>query len=251
MNIEHVEDSKKRHELSHMATHMQQAHPEEWMNDQERCWKNYKVEIMKVHRSSFIRQLHEAVAIMLQPGITLNVDAEYNRCIVPSLEVKGAKKEGIQQQLEREIKEAAERLRADEIEAHTEETAAKRNRQDTEPIHRRKRPRVEAPHEEHIYTQVESSDTNNEDTHTQEAPAAVGALQQLQALPTPDTPDKHEKTAPGTLGCKIRREYTQHRKNATPQEHQGRKGEQPQRHQGCRTPIHLRGRGTMNHQSKE
>ena len=93
---EHAADSKKRQEHSHMATHMMKTHPEEWKSDQDTCWKHYKVEIIKVHRSSFIRQLPEAVAIMLQQGITLNVDAEYNRWIVPSLEVKGTRKESNQ-----------------------------------------------------------------------------------------------------------------------------------------------------------
>ena len=55
-------------------------------------WKHFKVEVVKTHRTSFIRQIHEAVTIMLEPGTILNSQEEYNRCLVPSLEVKGEKK---------------------------------------------------------------------------------------------------------------------------------------------------------------
>ena len=88
---EHVEDSKKRQEGSHIAEHMMTIHPEAWETDsQEDAWKYFKLEVIKVHSSSFIRQLREACTIMLQPGSILN---EYTCCIIPSLEVRGARKE--------------------------------------------------------------------------------------------------------------------------------------------------------------
>ena len=70
---EHTEDSIKKHEGSHIATHMIENHPEEWKAStlDNTCWKLYKLEIVKVHKLSFICQLHKAVSIMLQPGVTL------------------------------------------------------------------------------------------------------------------------------------------------------------------------------------
>ena len=138
---------------------------------------------------------------MLQPGITLNVDAEYNRCIVPSLEVKGPRREGTHQQLERETKEAAERAKAYKMENHTHKTAAKRDRQEAEHANTLKRPRMEIQHEERRHSPPKGKCIRDENTHTQEAPAAVGALQQLQAPLTPSAPETsgvHEKLTPET-----------------------------------------------------
>ena len=88
-----MEDSIKRQESSHIAEHMMTSHPEMWSTDAQRetSWRHFKLEVAKSHTSSFIRQLHEAVTIMMQPGCILNDVTEYNRCIVPSLEVSGGK----------------------------------------------------------------------------------------------------------------------------------------------------------------
>ena len=61
--LEHAEDSQKRMDQSHMAQHLRESHQEEWreMDLEHNGWRQFKVEVVKTNRSSFTRQLHEAV----------------------------------------------------------------------------------------------------------------------------------------------------------------------------------------------
>lgn len=63
---EHREDAQKALEGSHIATHLQSAHPEEWtdLGLEQDGWKHFRVELVKTHQTSFRRQLHEACTIM-------------------------------------------------------------------------------------------------------------------------------------------------------------------------------------------
>ena len=71
---EHVGDFRTGGEKSHMYQHLQECHMDSWaqLNLQEDGWRQFKVETIKAHRSAFIRQLHEAVTIMIEPGRILN-----------------------------------------------------------------------------------------------------------------------------------------------------------------------------------
>ena len=92
-----------------MAQHLRESHQEEWkeMDLEQNGWKQFKVEVVKTHRSSFTRQLHEAVAIMMELGLLLNDQSVYNRFLVTTLEVKGASKESKAMQAAREEKRQA------------------------------------------------------------------------------------------------------------------------------------------------
>ena len=86
-----MEDSKSNQDKSHMAQHLMTNHLKDWEDhmDKKDAWKLFKVEILKTQNSSFKRQIHEAVAIMLEKGTLLNSKDEYNRCLIPTLEVQG------------------------------------------------------------------------------------------------------------------------------------------------------------------
>ena len=88
---EHVKDSQDSLEESHIAQHLMNQHLVEWKEKalEGDAWKYFSIEIVKTHRSAFKRQIHEAVLIMLEEGVILNSKSEYNRCLVPTLEVQG------------------------------------------------------------------------------------------------------------------------------------------------------------------
>ena len=116
-------------EGSHIATHMMTVHPEEWVTKDQQVagWLNFKVEIIKTHTSSFIRQLHEAATIMLQPGHILNDMAEYNRCLVPSPEINGYRRgESNKEKQARELRETVREMIQETYDTSREEMAAKR-----------------------------------------------------------------------------------------------------------------------------
>ena len=83
---EHSEDARNDTEGSHIANHLKSVHPQEWL-------ELGSVKIMKTHQSAFKRQLHEAATINMETGVLLNNLEEYSRCLVPTIEVKGNKKE--------------------------------------------------------------------------------------------------------------------------------------------------------------
>ena len=63
---EHREDAKSGLEGSHIASHLQTAHPGEWsdLGAGQDGLKHFRVELVKTHQTSFRRQLHEACTIM-------------------------------------------------------------------------------------------------------------------------------------------------------------------------------------------
>ena len=125
---EHAADSKTNKEGSHMFQHLATAHGDRWDADnlEEKPWEHFKVELVKSHRSSFIRQIHEAVTMMLEPGVVLNNQEEYNRCLVPSLEVRGARKESTQTKSAREQRQEKMSARQATEQTTGEETRTKR-----------------------------------------------------------------------------------------------------------------------------
>ena len=56
-------------------------------------WQHFSVKIVKTQQTYFRRQLHEAVTINMETGVLLNNLDDYSRCLVPAIEIKGAKKE--------------------------------------------------------------------------------------------------------------------------------------------------------------
>ena len=108
---EHVQDSKTNQDKSHIAQHLMTHHMKDWEEHGSSmdAWKLFKVEILKTHTSAFKRQIHEAVSIMLEKGSLLNNRDEYNRCLIPTLEVQGHK--GHNTEAKQAQKQADENLR--------------------------------------------------------------------------------------------------------------------------------------------
>ena len=111
--------------------------------DKEKCWTNFKLEIVLAHRSSFGRRLHEAVTIMLQEGEILNNVNEYNPCIIPSLGVKGGRPETNTQGQARKERDLEATVRERELDINLHETIKKRRETSHESRVARKRPRQE------------------------------------------------------------------------------------------------------------
>ena len=139
---EHVDDCDKDLEGSHAASHLKLEHPLEWQESrqkQESAWKYFGVEILSTHRTAFRRQHHEAVSISRETGTVLNNLEEYSRCLIPTLEVKGARKET---QESRQSKEQRARNREKEVELaweNQDETQGKRlSKQHQEGTHTKK-----------------------------------------------------------------------------------------------------------------
>ena len=131
---EHSGDCDKGLEGSHMASHLQEAHPDTWKEIQENGgtggWRNFKVEIVASHRSAFRRQLQEAVLINSEKGTLLNNLEEYNRCLVPTLEVKGAKTESKES---KEKREERDKVREEKARQETENSEEMSNKREQEP----------------------------------------------------------------------------------------------------------------------
>ena len=105
--LEHMDDFKKEKEDSHMWKHQVLEHP-----GQEKV--NFKMKIIKQHRSALQRQVHEAVLIQLNSGgEILNSKGEYNRCKLPRLAVMfGDMESNLEEEEKRKVKsvENAEHL---------------------------------------------------------------------------------------------------------------------------------------------
>ena len=85
---EHVSLYTNSKEESHMLQHMRDEHEDEEKAD-------FKWEIIKSHKSSFERQISEAVYIRMEEGKSkvLNNKQEYSRCILPQISVSYANKD--------------------------------------------------------------------------------------------------------------------------------------------------------------
>ena len=88
-------------------------------------WKLFKVEVVKTHKSAFSRQIHEAVTMMREGGTILNSQEEYNRCLVPTLEVKGRIMETHREKQIREKEAREEREAGEEAATNLAETKHK------------------------------------------------------------------------------------------------------------------------------
>ena len=87
--VEHLRDAKTKRENSHMFEHQKEEHPEK----QE---ANFKMKIVRGHRSALPRQIQEAVMISNSWNKNLlNSKQEYNRCIIPRLTVMMGDREKI------------------------------------------------------------------------------------------------------------------------------------------------------------
>ena len=78
------------------------------------------MEIVKTLRFSFTRQLHESVTVA-EPGTVLN-----NRCLVPTLEVKGSSKESRAKQAAREERRQTQQLDIEAGSSNTKQMQQKR-----------------------------------------------------------------------------------------------------------------------------
>ena len=85
-NNNHQLDALNRAKLSHMRAHMAEAHPKE-MRD---ILDVFRMTSIKKCSSAMQRQVREALEISADStGKLLNLQEEYNRCILPSLFAKG------------------------------------------------------------------------------------------------------------------------------------------------------------------
>ena len=90
------------------------------------AWKLFTIEILKTHTSAFRRQIHEATTIMLERGTVLNNKIEYNRCLVPTMEIQGRRPADKEQILRWETRKEARRLEADMRVEENRQTKTKR-----------------------------------------------------------------------------------------------------------------------------
>ena len=89
---EHAEDAKNPSKLSHMRDHVEQCHQELSEVLQRDPGKIFSMQLIKPARSALSRQLREAVEIAnnITGGVLLNSKEEFNRCLIPSIQVLGA-----------------------------------------------------------------------------------------------------------------------------------------------------------------
>ena len=92
---DHSDDARNDTDGSHIANQLKATHPQEWqeLGAERDGWQLNSVKIVKTHQTAFRRQLHEAVTIIMETGVLLNNLEEYSRCLVPTIEIKGTKKE--------------------------------------------------------------------------------------------------------------------------------------------------------------
>ena len=75
-----MEGLRKGQEDSHMFKHKLMEHPDEAVN--------FRMKILKKHKSAFERQVTEAVLIEMEDnGLLLNSKGGFNRCVLPRLQV--------------------------------------------------------------------------------------------------------------------------------------------------------------------
>ena len=130
-----MRDARKQAEDSHILQHLIEAHP--GANSQEL----FEFKVLSSHKTSFGRQLGEAVAIMTYRGGTLlNRKEMFNRCLIPSIFIKGPsdkldktkknkyppKNEEISMQTKRVEQER--KLELDELEEHEDSHPTKKRK---------------------------------------------------------------------------------------------------------------------------
>jgi hypothetical protein len=91
---------------SHMLKHILDMH-----EGKQPCEVKFQMRAIKLHRSAFERQVHEAVLIQANRGHNiLNSRSEYNRCALPRLGTKLGERETKEKR--QEVEEEAEGTRA-------------------------------------------------------------------------------------------------------------------------------------------
>ena len=103
---EHIRDSSNKDKLSHMRTHWDEFHPGRKTE--------FKFRILRQCRSSFERELSEAIMIKTaRDGLLLNNKEEFNRCVIPELTMRKGNKvvddvevEKKEQEVRRSVKRA-------------------------------------------------------------------------------------------------------------------------------------------------
>ena len=181
---EHSDDAKGDLEGSHIAVHLKTAHPQEWkeLGMERDGWLHFSVKIVKTHQTAFRRQLHEAVSINMETGVLLNNLEEYSRCLVPTLEIKGAKKETPKAKEMRMARMETREAEADLVMNNNQETRGKRmNISNTQPHNKRSRTSTHIHNETHAETHMtlhpgtqekhsvrENKRKRNPDTHDEE-----------------------------------------------------------------------------------
>ncbi len=83
--LEHRQDAQGSSENSHRRSHIESAHPERSHEDPN---KHFVIEIMKTHKSSFQRLVHEALEIRRGGESLLNKKEEYCRNLLPNLQLE-------------------------------------------------------------------------------------------------------------------------------------------------------------------
>ena len=86
---EHKKDLEYFREKSHILKHIVMKHP-----DKHPCEINFRMKIVSHHKTSFERQLTEAVIVRRNLGEKLmNSKQEYNRCYIPKITLKKNEKD--------------------------------------------------------------------------------------------------------------------------------------------------------------
>ena len=81
----HARDARNKDEESHIFSHLEECHPDKITEYRDL----FEFKILSSHKSSFSRQLQEAVSIMIFKGDTLlNRKEMFNRCIIPAIFLK-------------------------------------------------------------------------------------------------------------------------------------------------------------------
>ena len=96
---EHQNDYSKNQEDSHMLKHWQEDH-----SGEEK--PAFSMQVLRGHKSAFVRQIHEAVLIEMNVETILNSKGEYNRCQLPRLGVKMGERDAQEKSMQAEMNEA-------------------------------------------------------------------------------------------------------------------------------------------------
>ena len=94
-NLEHTRDREKWKISSHMLKHIVEHHKGE---DESKV--EFRMKILKTHKSAFERQVFEGIRIQDERK-KLNSKSEFNRCALPRLEVRLGEKEKTELEKER------------------------------------------------------------------------------------------------------------------------------------------------------
>ena len=101
--MEHLQDMRLITNGSHLLKHVLDKHEGETLDEVD-----FRMKVVKFHKSAFERHIHESVLIQAsKPHFLLNSKMEYNRCQIPRISIKMDEKEikEMKKDLEKEIAE--------------------------------------------------------------------------------------------------------------------------------------------------